>query len=136
MSEAWTRAEAPTTMRLGSPVGWLKVGIARNRAIDRLRAHSVRSGHLEAVPARLPLSKHRRGAHGRRRKASPTSSVRWTALPTEQRELIELAYFLGFHTLPELAARASLPLGTVRRPASARGCSRCVANSKARLMGQ
>ena len=51
--QAWTRASTYNT-QLGSPVGWL-VGIARNRAIDRLRSNSVRVRTIDAVPEPPPV---------------------------------------------------------------------------------
>ena len=44
----WSRAETYDALR-GSPATWL-TRIARNRAIDRLRAHRVR-GHIAVAPA-------------------------------------------------------------------------------------
>jgi RNA polymerase sigma-70 factor (ECF subfamily) len=106
---AWTRAEG-YNMAIGSPCGWL-VGIARNRAIDRLRANTVRLRAVETAP----------------RPDAGTSPETWVTqserehvvaraletLPADQRQLIEHAYFLGL-TQSELAARFSLPLGTVK----------------------
>ena len=107
--QAWTRAST-YTLGLGSPAGWL-VGIARNRAIDRLRANSVRVRAVEAVPEPPPAETPEwRAAVGERQRGVQRAL---DALPFEQRELIEQAYFLGF-THSELAARFSLPIGTVK----------------------
>ena len=96
---------------LGSPAAWL-VGIARNRAIDRLRANTVRRRAIESMrvdvePADSPeidasLAEQQR-----------TVKEALDAIPREQRDLIEEAYFLGF-THSELAERHKLPLGTVK----------------------
>ena len=101
----WTRAESynPT---LGPPAAWL-VRIARNRAIDRLRANAARGRLADAsqevapaAPASCPEERH--------------DVVRALGvLPPEQRELVEQAYFMGL-THSELAARFGLPLGTVK----------------------
>jgi RNA polymerase sigma-70 factor (ECF subfamily) len=94
--QAWTRAST-YNLQLGSPVGWL-VGIARNRAIDRLQP-SVRSGPRSS--SRSAPVKHRRAqpSAASRRPACAGSAADRTA------ELIELAYFLG--SPPGLAARQS-----------------------------
>jgi RNA polymerase sigma-70 factor (ECF subfamily) len=107
---AWTRAGTynPT---LGSPAGWL-VGIARNRAVDRLRANAVRTRAVESAalePAAVD-SPEREAAIGEQQRAV---ALALEALPREQRELIEQAYFLGL-TQSELADRHKLPLGTVK----------------------
>jgi RNA polymerase sigma-70 factor (ECF subfamily) len=107
--QAWARADS-YNIELGSPAGWL-VGIARNRAIDRLRANAVRVRAVEGVSipppgetpeARASLSEQQRDI----RRALDM-------LPVEQRELIEQAYFTG-STQSELAAQFNLPLGTVK----------------------
>ena len=106
----WKRV-ATYNPALGSPVAWL-VGIARNRAIDRLRANAVRRRATEA--ARMELERSDAGtpdvALGEQQRAIQQAL---DAIPREQRELIEEAYFLGF-THSELAERHTLPLGTVK----------------------
>lgn len=107
--QAWARAD---TFRgtLGSPAAWL-IGIARHRAIDRLRSNASR---FRAAEAAIPTNAH----------DNPESRVRLhedqravaralDALAREQRVLIEQAYFLGL-TQTELAERHHLPLGTVK----------------------
>jgi len=114
----WNRA-ATYNAALGSPAAWF-VGIARNRAIDRLRANTSRRRVVEDGPVASPAA----GARGVDAAASP--EMRASAgeqqravmralegIPREQRELIEEAYYLGF-TQSELAARHKLPLGTVK----------------------
>jgi RNA polymerase sigma-70 factor, ECF subfamily len=107
--QAWTRASTYHSA-LGSPAGWL-VGIARHRAIDRLRAGAVRSrtaGPAAALPAtETPESQVSLGEQ------QLDIQRALDTLPPEQRDLIEQAYFLGF-THSELAARHDLPLGTVK----------------------
>jgi RNA polymerase sigma-70 factor (ECF subfamily) len=107
--QAWTRAST-YDQGLGSPAGWL-LGIARNRAIDRLRANSVRVRAVEAVPEPPPTESPEGCAAVAERQRDVRQAL--DALPSEQRELIEQAYFLGF-THSELAARFRLPLGTVK----------------------
>jgi len=98
----------------GSLPGWLLV-IGRNRALSRLRGKSRREiledpeefsfdavaspEDLEEEAARMQLMERLRGA--------------LAALPAEQREAVELAYFEGM-TQTEIAARTGSPLGTVK----------------------
>jgi len=107
--QAWTRA---TTyhVALGSPAGWL-VGIARNRAIDRLRANTVRAHAVETVPTPAPVETPEARATVSEQQREVQRAL--DALPREQRELIEEAYFRG-STQSELAAQFNLPLGTVK----------------------
>jgi len=114
----WSRADSYDAV-LGSPATWL-VRIARNRAIDRLRARRLR-GHVNVEPA----------VHdGAPRSVEPvthdtpetvlegltTAGAVRTALATltpDQRALIEAAFFEGY-THSELATRFGVPLGTVK----------------------
>ena len=82
----WTRAEIYNA-RMGAPLPWI-VRVARNCAIDRLRARRVRA--TVDAPA-----------------------IDLAGLPPEQRRLIEAAFFEGY-THSELAQRFGLPLGTVK----------------------
>jgi RNA polymerase sigma-70 factor (ECF subfamily) len=107
--QAWTRADS-YDVALGSPAGWL-VRIARNRAIDRLRANAARTRALDAAPFPPPVESPE--AHAAQSEQQRTVARALGGLPHDQRELIEHAYFLGL-TQTELAARFRLPLGTVK----------------------
>ena len=116
----WSRADTYDAL-LGSPTTWL-ARIARNRAIDRLRARRVR-GNITVEPA------VRAGddARGEAEPATPDNpqtvlegrtmagAVRMAlaALAPAQRALIEAAFFEGY-THSELATRFGVPLGTVK----------------------
>lgn len=106
----WNRVTTYNAV-LGSPAGWL-VGIARNRAIDRLRANATRGRAIESL--RLNVEP-RANAETDASLGEQQRAVRQAldAIPREQRDLIEDAYFLGF-THSELAERYKLPLGTVK----------------------
>src|SRR5215475_3002367 len=52
--QAWTRTDTYDAT-LGSPAGWL-IGIARNRAIDRLRNTAVRIRAAEQSPPPRPVA--------------------------------------------------------------------------------
>lgn len=105
----WNRSQTYNA-ELGPPVAWL-VRIARNRALDRLRANAVRTRTTDAAPEPVePTSPEVRAAEGERQRAVTRALA---GLPREQRDLIEQAYFLGL-TQSELAERHRLPLGTVK----------------------
>jgi RNA polymerase sigma-70 factor (ECF subfamily) len=108
--QVWTRAET-YNVTLGSPAGWL-VRIARNRAIDRLRANAVRMRAVDEAPIVVEQapSPEARATQSEQQRAIACAL---DALPPEQRVLIEQAYFLGL-TQSELAERFHLPLGTVK----------------------
>jgi RNA polymerase sigma-70 factor (ECF subfamily) len=105
----WTRAES-YNVSLGTVVGWL-VRIARNRAIDRLRARTVRDRALEHYPLPPAPENPETGAVRSERRRAVMHALE--ALPAEQRMLIEEAYFRGL-SHGELASRFGLPLGTVK----------------------
>jgi RNA polymerase sigma-70 factor, ECF subfamily len=116
----WSRADTYDAL-LGSPAAWV-MRIARNRAIDLLRARRARANiaveraahggddaprSLEPITADTPETE----LEGR-----TMATVVRTALATltpAQRELIEAAFFEGY-THAELADRFGVPLGTVK----------------------
>lgn len=111
--QLWRGASRFDTSR-GSLPAWLLV-IGRNRALSRLRGKerreiledpqefsiesAVSPGNLEDEAARAQLMQRLQGA--------------MAALPAEQREAVELAYFEGM-TQTEIAERTGSPLGTVK----------------------
>ncbi|HEX3465444.1 MAG TPA: sigma-70 family RNA polymerase sigma factor [Candidatus Elarobacter sp.] len=102
----WT---APETFRGGSFVAWVS-RVARNRALDVLRARSARP-ELE-IPADLPLEGALDDDVLARLDAQRVRDALST-LPPEQRALIEMGFF-GGATHHELARRTDTPLGTVK----------------------
>jgi len=108
--QVWTKIETYKP-ELGTPLAWL-VRIARNRAIDRLRSNSVRDRvAMDGGPSEPPVDDVE--AQLSRIEAQRAVLHALGALPRDQRELIEHAFFLGL-THVELAERFKLPLGTVK----------------------
>jgi RNA polymerase sigma-70 factor, ECF subfamily len=119
--QAWREADRYDASR-GAVSTWLST-IARSRALDRQRARRRRSE--EPLDSVVPSSDGSGGIAGSRspsanpqQEAEITERARDVAaalekLPPEQREVIELAYFGGL-SQSEIAARTSLPLGTVK----------------------
>jgi RNA polymerase sigma-70 factor (ECF subfamily) len=92
----------------GSVVTWL-LTIARNAALDRVRARAMRRS-VAALIAR----EHR----DRSQPAAEVGHARWlreglAALPASQRHALELAYFAGL-SHSEIARRIGAPIGTVK----------------------
>ena len=113
----WTRAERYDA-RVGGPLPWI-VRVARNCAIDRLRARRVRAtvdapaidlAAVEAAPATGIQTPEAAVLDAERRRRLTDALA---GLPSEQRRLIEAAFFEGY-THSELAQRFGLPLGTVK----------------------
>ncbi len=114
----WRRAEMYDA-RMGGPLPWI-VRVARNCAIDRLRARRVRATvdapaiDFAAVEARAPatgIQTPEAAVLIAERRRTLTDAL--AGLPAEQRQLIEAAFFEGY-THSELAQRLGLPLGTVK----------------------
>jgi RNA polymerase sigma-70 factor, ECF subfamily len=97
----------------GAPRAWLMT-LARSRAIDRLRADTVRAEREDPVDVIASVAadadpEEAVGAAERRRIARAALA----ALAPEQRELIEIAYFTG-RSHGEIASRLGIPIGTVK----------------------
>lgn len=114
----WMRAEMYDA-GVGGPLPWL-VRVARNCAIDRLRARRVRAtvdapaidppAIETATPASAIQTPETDVLDAERRQ---TVSDALAGISAEQRLLIEAAFFEGY-THSELAQRFGLPLGTVK----------------------
>jgi RNA polymerase sigma-70 factor, ECF subfamily len=111
--QLWRNAGSFDASR-GSLPAWLMV-IGRNRAISRLRRRSNQetTEDVEAWPASAVASPV--DIEGEMQRALLTEKLRaaMAALPREQREAVELAYFEGM-TQTEIAQRTGSPLGTVK----------------------
>jgi RNA polymerase sigma-70 factor (ECF subfamily) len=114
----WTRADRYEA-QMGGPLPWI-VRVARNCAIDRLRARRVRAAvhapavDVAAVEAATPatgIQDPEAAVLDVERKQTLTDAL--AGLPTVQRQLIEAAFFEGY-THSELAQHFGLPLGTVK----------------------
>jgi len=114
----WTRVEMYDA-GMGAPLPWM-VRVARNKAIDRLRARRVRAAvdtpaiDLAVVEATAPatgIQTPEAAVLDSERRRRVTGAL--AGLPAEQRQLIEQAFFEGY-THSELAQRFGLPLGTVK----------------------
>jgi RNA polymerase sigma-70 factor (ECF subfamily) len=111
----WDRA-GTYNPELSAPLVWL-TRVARNLAIDRLRSKVFRARDREVeLDAHLELGDG--GETNPERFAMLSQEQRAVAaamasLPTDQRVLIEQAFFQGY-TQSELAAHFKIPLGTVK----------------------
>ena len=109
------RSNARFERARGSVRSWV-LGVVRNRAIDALRRGGVQAPRLdqdddtilEARPA-----EERTDAEALRRETSREIRGALGRLPSDQSQVIQLAYFGGFsHT--EIAEMLGMPLGTVK----------------------
>jgi RNA polymerase sigma-70 factor (ECF subfamily) len=120
----WSRAETYDAV-LGAPGAWL-TRIARNRAIDRLRARRARGDLRSTLPpaATADVDAAARDSRDARAHETPETvlegrttagavQIALAALAPTQRALIEGAFFEGY-THRELADRFGVPLGTVK----------------------
>lgn len=117
--QAWRQAGRYDTAR-GAASTWLTT-IARTRALDRLRATRRRKeeamSDLSQTKRTVVEATARRGDDPARgaEVAERHALVRQAllALPTEQREVLELAYFRGL-SQTEIAEHTGQPLGTIK----------------------
>src|SRR4051794_25270357 len=98
----------------GSVRTWV-LGIVHHRAIDALRrstVHDRRRSSAEGLEERLEAPQ-RTDAEAARREEAAMVRAAMEALPSEQCQVIELAYFGGF-SQSEIAELLGTPLGTVK----------------------
>jgi len=108
------RSGARYDRQRGSVRSWV-LGVVHNRAIDLFRRESVRTGqdvNAEGIVERMPAPEDTAGEVQSREDAGDVRTA-LNDLPSEQRQVIELAYFGGF-THTEIAAMLHLPAGTVK----------------------
>jgi RNA polymerase sigma-70 factor, ECF subfamily len=108
------RSGARYDARRGSVRNWV-LGVVHNRAIDAFRRGAVRESRNvsdEGLAERLPADEETATEVARRDEARHVRE-KLQELPTEQRQVVELAYFGGFsHT--QIAEMLQLPAGTVK----------------------
>ena len=108
------RSGARYDRRRGSVRNWV-LGVVHNRAIDAFRRGLVRDSRNvsdEGIADRLPAAEQTDVEVARREEARNVRQA-LDELPSEQRQVIELAYFGGFTHL-QIAEMLELPAGTVK----------------------
>ena len=106
---AWTGRDSYDPQR-GTMLGWL-LGIARRKAVDRLRSAARDERVAESVRAQLAPPDGRETPE--RIVDRLVVADEMGRLPDEQRRTLELAFFDDL-THPQIAAVTGLPLGTVK----------------------
>ena len=112
----WRKPDAYVAQR-GRFVTWL-TSVTRNRAVDEVRSRSRRYRHETASPEEQEREIAAPDSNDPALTAELSDQRRlilgaMSEIPSEQREVIELAYFGGL-TQQEIAERLSQPLGTVK----------------------
>ncbi|MEO6859074.1 MAG: sigma-70 family RNA polymerase sigma factor [Solirubrobacteraceae bacterium] len=108
------RSGARYDHRRGSVRSWV-LKVVHNRAIDAFRRASVHTGRDvvdDGLTERMTASEDT-GAEVQRREEAREVRSALDELPTEQRQVIELAYFGGF-SHSQIADMLKLPAGTVK----------------------
>lgn len=108
----WRKAAGFDATR-ASPMTWL-IAIARNRAIDRLRAGRV-SRRMEPIDAAADLADDAPAADSALESAQQNARLHEClgALADRERNALRAAFFDG-NTYEELAERMNVPLGTMK----------------------
>lgn len=98
---------------LASPRGWLLM-MARSRALDRIKSATASRRREEAIVEESPAVAAAEGS-SRLEQEEERARVRraLAALSAEQRQAIELAFFVGL-SHSQIAERLGAPLGTVK----------------------
>jgi RNA polymerase sigma-70 factor (ECF subfamily) len=112
-SRIW-RSGARYERAAGSVRTWV-LGIVHHRAIDALRRSSVhdkRRASDEGIEERFE-ARERTDVEVARRDEARTVRTAMDTLPSEQCQVIELAYFGGF-THTEIAEMLEIPIGTIK----------------------
>lgn len=112
-TQVWRQARTYDTKR-GAPLAWLMT-IARTRGIDRLRSGRYEHLNKESLDAMGDVSSGTASPEADTVTAERRQLVRSAleTLSTEQREVIELAYYSGL-SHSEIALKLGQPLGTVK----------------------
>lgn len=111
----WEKAES-FRQRRGSFAAWL-FGLSRNLAIDQWRRYRVRPQAARSTAEQEKLERQMDNNANVPEIAWATMRqnqvrVAMLALSTDQRQVIEMAYFNGL-TRQEIAAKTNIPLGTI-----------------------
>ncbi len=108
------RSSARYDRTRGSVRTWV-LRVVHNRAIDVLRRDAVRAGRDVSDDDSMQRLAARESTEAEVQRRAEASQMRDAlgALPAEQRQVIELAYFGGF-THREIAQMLALPAGTVK----------------------
>ena len=112
-TQVWRQASSYDSKR-GAPLAWMMT-IARSRAIDRLRSGRQEQQHREPLES-IGEARSKGESPEEATEISERQKIVREALDTlstEQREVLELAYFSGL-SHSEIALRLGQPLGTVK----------------------
>jgi len=109
----WTRAASFDASR-GSLRTWV-LTVVRNRAVDYLRGAPARQRSELELRVEVPAAGAGSDPWREVAESLERSAVReaLASLPSEQRQMIELAYYGGY-TQTEIAGMVDVPLGTVK----------------------